>query len=702
MRSRQLSPVLRRPRVLTLAVLLVLQTVPTTSMAQQEVTVYSLPVASVSTRYHVNIQQVLRENYTLKLQSTAQEPNFRWFFHSGALPAGLRITPDGNIIGLPRSARTEPYKFNVRVFDSIGSSDELILTLELRVEATRIRLVSTGAPKLVPVSEESTPNENGTARITLGDRIAPPWNANHSQVNTSTDVVTQRREPARSYVSADAEFTRSSASLPSASTTAVASAPAAADPSNPPCLPDPTPDPKNDFIINARTGEIGGKKKFGLKDNARIIVVEKNPFLYEYKVTLKDKAIVESAIGDFFSGWALLADNLDASKAEATKKSGEAGTKAPSCPQLRLQYGGRVAEIERLRDRLSQWVEYFKTNYTREQTAYEAVVQNVETYKKALYDSNANCTTVGTAAINIRSAIQAYKPDLDTLTKEIDRFKRDAESLQQEVEDLMEAVRNDPRPIPEHAAVTGDDCRRLLNEHRAVAVGYVKIANDLETGIEKIKAGKKEFDKVVKTINNVFSNPNAFYQVYTRGEYGLPTDVEITVERKDITKAGGDFVKIIDAVKINFGGGPRFAIAGGVVASPFETINFKRVPALINGQPTTIIGQDESSNSRILPILMLHGRFAEGRGPISGFHFSLGVTAKPTDSGTNVEFLIGPSISFIEERLFFTIGGYAGRRKQLEGNLFLGQELPKEFTDEIPTSNHLVWKPGFALTYKFK
>ena len=138
------------------------------------------------------------------------------------------------------------------------------------------------------------------------------------------------------------------------------------------------------------------------------------------------------------------------------------------------------------------------------------------------------------------------------------------------------------------------------------------------------------------------------------------------------------------------------------MVSPFETINFKRVPALLNGQQTTIIGREESSNTRILPILMLHGRLAEGKGPISGFHFSLGVTAKPNDTATNVEFLIGPSISFIEERLFFTFGGYAGRQKQLEGNLVLGQELPKEFTDDIPTSTHLVWKPGFALTYKFK
>jgi hypothetical protein len=101
-------------------------------------------------------------------------------------------------------------------------------------------------------------------------------------------------------------------------------------------------------------------------------------------------------------------------------------------------------------------------------------------------------------------------------------------------------------------------------------------------------------------------------------------------------------------------------------------------------------------------MLMLNARLFDGKGPVSGVHMSLGVTAKPDDKGTNVEFLIGPSISFVEERLFLTFGGYAGRQKQLEGNLVPGQQLPKEFTDDIPTSNHLVWKPGIALTYKFK
>jgi hypothetical protein len=482
----------------------------------------------------------------------------------------------------------------------------------------------------------------------------------------------------------------------------VSAAAAAADPSCPSCLPDPKPDDKKDFIIDVRTRETSGKKKFRLNDNARIIVKEMNPFLYEYRVTLKDKPIVESAIATFFSGWPLFADQFENPEDKADSKAKMAASESVACDQLDRQYGTAVGRIRQLIAELSSAAAQIGRDYTRQKEAYEPVAQKIETDKKVLYDENANCSDVCRTATSIRSTLQQYKPDLEDLSKRISNFKLDADLLQRRVEELKELIENNPRPNPNLPPVTGPQCDEVISGFEVLAKGYVTTASGLESGIKKITSGKKMFDAIVKTINDVLSNPNAFYKVYTRGEYSLPTDVEITVERKDLTKENATFVKIVDAETINFGGGPRFAVAGGVVVSPLETINFKRVPALINGQQTTIVGQDESSNSRILPILMLHGRFLEGKGPISGFHFSLGVTAKPTDSGTNVEFLLGPSISFIEERLFFTFGGYAGRRKQLEGNLVPGQELPKDFSDEIPTSNHLVWKPGIALTYKFK
>jgi hypothetical protein len=711
-KERRKTMIPRPVPTILLVVLFFIQTLPI--QAQEEVTVFVLPTASVSNLYRVNIEQILRENYRLKLESSSQTQTFRWYFRSGVLPSGLRLTVDGNIIGTPRVARSEPYRFQVSAVASISRSDELTMRFELKVDPSRIRLVSTGAPRLVPIDFESKETRDGV-RLSFGNRVNTISNENHVNSNNSDDSTTvestnsisrvsneQRPETAsprylstrgNSHVKIADNSADTVLPLPTRSVPAT-SAPPAAEPASPSCLPVPTPDESKDFIINARTGETWGKKKFRLSDNVRIIVIEKNPFLYEYKITLKDKVIVESAIADFFKGWPLSIE--DAKKAEEPAKKTDDKAVASSCSALTENFGDQVYHLNNLQDWLSKNMAPLGASYTTQKDSYEPVAKSVDDDKKVLYDENASCSAVGQKATNIRTTLNHYQPDFESLSKELATFKLYAELFQREVAALIERTR-DKAQISD-----SDACRQVLSAYEASAKGYVLFASEKEAGLEKMKSGNKIFNALVNTINKVFSDPHAFYQVYTRGNYGQPTDVEITVERKDITKEEGKFVKLIDAETINFGGGPRFAIAGGVVVSPFETVNFKRVPALVNGQQTTIIGREESSNSRILPMLMLHGRFAEGKGPISGFHFSLGVTAKPNDNATNVEFLIGPSISFIEERLFFTFGGYAGRQKQLEGNLVLGQELPKEFSDEIPTSTHLVWKPGFALTYKFK
>src|SRR5262245_30252862 len=174
-------------RIFVLIGLLILQTLPMTALAQQEARIFVLPVASVSGLYQINIEQVLRENYGLKLSTTAEAQSFRWYFHSGALPLGLKITPSGNIVGRPHSARPEPYKFKVKVMDASAGSDELVLMFELKVEPSRIQLVSTNAPKLVPLNEEPAAGSDNTgAKISLSDKIVPPWNANHSRAGNST------------------------------------------------------------------------------------------------------------------------------------------------------------------------------------------------------------------------------------------------------------------------------------------------------------------------------------------------------------------------------------------------------------------------------------------------------------------------------------------------------------------------------------
>jgi hypothetical protein len=101
-------------------------------------------------------------------------------------------------------------------------------------------------------------------------------------------------------------------------------------------------------------------------------------------------------------------------------------------------------------------------------------------------------------------------------------------------------------------------------------------------------------------------------------------------------------------------------------------------------------------------MLMLHGRLYrpdEEKWGFSGLHWSLGITGKNDNKGTDIEYLVGPSASFLNDQLFLTVGGYAGKQQALDGNLFPGAEVPKDLA-EIPVHKNYHWKLGFALTYK--
>ena len=150
---------------------------------------------------------------------------------------------------------------------------------------------------------------------------------------------------------------------------------------------------------------------------------------------------------------------------------------------------------------------------------------------------------------------------------------------------------------------------------------------------------------------------------------------------------------------------PRLELSAGIVYSSLERREFQEVLGferdrdgnLTNGETLTkVVGFSEDSDHRLLPIAMLNTRLTNR--PNRNLYFSLGVTAKRTNSGTKVEYLVGPSVN-LNSGLMLTVGGYAGKQQKLAGDLFLGAKLPSGIS-EVSFRESYQWKPGFALTYR--
>ena len=154
-------------------------------------------------------------------------------------------------------------------------------------------------------------------------------------------------------------------------------------------------------------------------------------------------------------------------------------------------------------------------------------------------------------------------------------------------------------------------------------------------------------------------------------------------------------------------GRPRFLLSGGLVFSPMERRTFGPIKGFAhdsNGNPTgsgddNIIGLTEESPRRLLPMAILNTRI-HSFAPTS-FYFSLGVTAKHEDN-VDIEYLLGPSVSLLNERALFTFGGYVGRVQQLVPDVKIGDKIPDSVgTDAKLFTKRYSWKPGFSFSYVF-
>jgi len=675
-------------RVLTFILLIVLYGVPLTTRAQ-EAQIFSLPQGSVGKIYRASIEAVLRDS-GMRLQSETRTPVFRWTLAGGELPPGLVLRPNGTIIGTPRVPRETPYQFKLKVSDAVASMN---LEFNLTINASQVKLVPVARLKLVSEDEPASSATQGDAPKNHRLNPAPlplltsgitfeSSSANVSAAAPSSQTSFTKEPKIESVETSDYSSTKTSGEP--------VSAPPAADCSKL-CAPTPAPDENKDFIIDASSGTTRGPTRFKKRDRTRIIIDNKNPFLYDYRITVEDHPVEELALAAFLKLLPIGEGSFEKPKepdAKAQQKRNERRARtANACPELDSLLLFEADLSKSLKDVIAPKLKTLTTGFNATNAAYEqsnAVLTSPTVHCPQL------CTEADTLQSNLNNYLTTTKGDVDSLEDLLSTFKDRANSL---------------KTTAQFVSNNSADCAQAVADARLLELAdfYIGAGTKAQSKLDELIKGRKVFADTAKNITTILSTENAFFSVYQKGDFDGPTNVSVKVETKNKLKADSEFVSLIDT-KINFGGGPRFALAGGFVFSNLEKPEYERVPAVINGATEHIVGLKENSNTRILPILMLHARlFSSPKwNYVSGIHFSLGFTAKPDNEGTDPEFLVGPSISFIEERLFFTFGGYAGRKQELEGNLTVGQKIPTDFGDELPISKHYVWKPGFAITYKIK
>jgi len=716
---------MKRLRVIFMSLSVLAYGMPIHTLGQVESQTFSLPDVRAGEACHINIQTVLRDKYRLRLETDSRSNIFRWTLIGGELPAGLVLRPNGAVSGIPKIGRTQPYNFQVKV--TAPNTEALTLDLSMNVMAPQIRLVQLNALKLVPLESPegrvSEPSSNNTSPegAKVGGRV---------KINLfeGAPSETRRETPTTSTPEID----------PSAITSAVSDVRASmmrpqALPS-PPCnintmpAPSPSPSPGEDvFYLDARNGNlykdgqlVTSPRRFKRSERARIIVDNKNPYLYTYKLTIQATVVPEPALDAFVP---LIVGSLGEFKPKAAPAGGTStATPTPSpapgviaadlCKPAREKVDTLLVDVENAGTGMfgvSNTIEDQRTksrNLTDSYNSARLPLFTPNQTRESLYNASKNFIQTVDTKIGPNGVDRAT---LDAASADLQRLKRLANTFKSRVEAIRAAHPNCLNETNQGELIS-EQLRRVTeaaDELLADAARFETALNEIRTDLQKVIDARTG-------VLRVLCDPHALFSDFAVGQFEETNDVDIQLEvtpKQGVTEAqpvpGSPF-----KTKFTFGNAPFFSISGGLIFTPLRKREYIRVQGfeldaqgnqvLVNGKPnlTTVIGLKESSPTRIIPAVFLNGLLTERKtGFIDGVHLSLGITAKNDNKGTDVEFLVGPSLSMLERRMFFTFGGYAGKQQKLAGNLFEGLALPSGVS-EIPVEKNYRWHVGFALSYR--
>lgn len=437
------------------------------------------------------------------------------------------------------------------------------------------------------------------------------------------------------------------------------------------------------ITVDARTGQIIGAKHYVRTAPAEIVVINKNPFRYSYKLDVEEELIAEPGLDAFLP--IISSFTLDETEDEDGQPNNDLGASAAACPE---------ANLKPLRDEHME----LGAERTRIENAIEDANRTIKGYqadRQTLASPNAVCETLYPAATRLQTSLTAFTTSLD-----LARLEKDADVLEMRGKRQLQKVRELSATCAANELDAFADRAELL---------AASVAATLRKNIATLKQAKQALEEALRRINDVLAiGPTGFTQYVAIGEYDLPTEVTLTFRRKDDLTEGADFAEM-GTRTFSFGGPARFTLGVGVGGTTIERTQYERIQGYavgrdgsISDELTTVIGETESSGSRVTPLLMLHGRLWDARAfwPAT-VQFSVGVSAKADNVGTHIEYLVGPSIGLLDDRLFITAGAYGGGVQTLQGNLHVGEEVPDSLT-EIPVRKELVWKFGVGLTYKLR
>lgn len=463
----------------------------------------------------------------------------------------------------------------------------------------------------------------------------------------------------------------------------------------------PTPGSRKVLVVDAVGGSMCDRGYFGTRDAVALHIVNVNPFLYRYRVTVKGFPAVETAPGQFFaSAFGLTLKQLGPEKAPGSVATAALLNAPSECWAARPASAGKPAKPEDLAARCD--IMEFKASYDaalikvqalknkiaaapNDMVAFVSVLKARKTIIESGLSVAGDVHRAAEESVNAADAVEARYGGLDASLA-------DAEEA---VGTLAKNIVGISKKYP--------DCEYVKN----VAKEAPKMAAALDTA----KAPVKEITAQLATIkterdatSRTIQDPHNFYVTTLLGPYGGPRMDSITIERRPAKAEDKEFTHF-GTLNVMFGKGQRMSLGAGFAWAPIPQMEYTTIATLVPPQGgragdtlRTIVSQSANIRGRVPPMLTLTTRFYEsGNDFLTSANAVVGATLKRAD-GVIAEFYGGLSLGLLNDWLFVSGGGYIGTVNTLSPGITLGQIVPTGST--APTSKELLLKPAMMVYFR--
>lgn len=471
------------------------------------------------------------------------------------------------------------------------------------------------------------------------------------------------------------------------------------------------------FRVDVRSMNQYSESRFKAQDKVQIILENMNPFLFEYRVIIKEELVAEPGLKAFLAWIPISLEEEEKPVELMPEEVTEVRRKdaLPACNKaIETVWEGFKETIEKNHELLYKKLTNTINSYNSIKQKNDDMKAIINKNRSYLESEMAECQILVTTAQNLKEKLKSGISNIEDEAKIFEEvriaLKIYLEIQKLKFKELRESVKQ------------SEDVQKQCKSNEIKEIVKIKILiykERVELYENKLKTLNEDYKKVNDIIDNYKNLLNSleetldrsdnFTKSYSIGPYGEPTNVTVKIERKKLIEKEVPFEPLMTA-KLNFGGRARFALAAGVSFSTLDNITYKRVWGFEldrNGQPvepenfTTVVGMEEDSSNRSFALLMLHTRVLSWEKRYPGtLHISLGLTGR-TGSDKALEYIWGVSLGLVEERFFLTLGLHYGQLQELEGSMYIGAPVPNEVND-ITVKNKWKWAGAITLTYRIK